>query len=51
MGYTTEAAYAGFEDHIKGRIAPGMLADLIVFSDDILTVPSKVLLSIKVEQT
>ena len=50
-GYTTEAAYAGFEEGVKGKIEPGMLADLIVLSDDILTVPSKDLLSIKVEQT
>jgi predicted amidohydrolase YtcJ len=50
-GYTAESAYAGFEEHIKGKIAPGMLADFIVISDDILTIPSKALLSLKVERT
>jgi len=50
-GYTVEAAYAGFEEKIKGRIAPGMLADFIVLSDDIRTVPSRALLKIKVLQT
>jgi len=49
--YTMESAYSGFEEHIKGQIAPGMLADFIVISDNILTVPSKALLSLKVERT
>ena len=50
-GYTYEAAYSGFEENLKGKIAPGMLADFIVISDNILAVPSKKLLSIRVEQT
>jgi len=49
--YTVESAYSGFEEQIKGQIAPGMLADFIVLSDNILTVPSKALLSLKVERT
>jgi predicted amidohydrolase YtcJ len=49
--YTIEAAYAGFEEGFKGRIAPGMLADFIVLSDNILSIPSRALLSLKVEQT
>ncbi len=49
--YTVESAYSGFEEHIKGQIAPGMLADFIIISDNILTVPSKALLSLKVERT
>ncbi len=49
--YTVESAYSGFEEHIKGQIAPGVLADFIVLSDNILTIPSKALLSLKVEQT
>jgi len=48
--YTVESAYAGFEEKIKGQIAPGMLADFIVISDNILTVPSRALLSLRVEQ-
>jgi hypothetical protein len=50
-GYILQSAYAGFEEHVKGRIAPGMLADFIVISDDILTISSKDLLSLKVERT
>jgi predicted amidohydrolase YtcJ len=49
--YTVESAYAGFEEGSKGQIAPGMLADFIVLSDDILTIPPKSLLSLKVEKT
>ena len=49
--YTVESAYSGFEEHLKGQIAPGMLADFIVISDNILTIPSKALLSLKVERT
>jgi len=49
--YTVDSAYAGFEEGFKGRIAPGMLADFIVLSDDISTVPAKGLLSLKVEKT
>lgn len=49
--YTIESAYSGFEEHLKGQIAPGMLADFIIISDDILTIPSNALLSLKVEQT
>jgi predicted amidohydrolase YtcJ len=49
--YTFEAAYSGFEENIKGKIKTGMLADFIILSDNILTVPSKKLLSIKVIKT
>ncbi len=50
-GYTTASAYAGFEESFLGRIAPGMLADFIVISDDILSVPPQSLLTLKVEET
>jgi len=50
-GYLTEGAYAAFEEDLKGKIAPGMLADFIVISDDIRSIPSEDLLGIKVEQT
>ncbi|KPK77437.1 MAG: hypothetical protein AMJ79_03360 [Phycisphaerae bacterium SM23_30] len=50
-GYTVEAAYSGFEEGIKGQIKPGMLADLIVLSDDILMISPREFLSLEVEQT
>jgi hypothetical protein len=37
--YTINAAYAGFEDAIKGSLAPGKLADITVLSKDIMTMP------------
>ena len=41
--YTQMGAYASFEESIKGRIAPGMLADLAVFSQDLFKIdPMKI---------
>jgi predicted amidohydrolase YtcJ len=37
--YTIKAAYAGFEEDIKGSLTPGKLADITVLSRDILTIP------------
>ena len=36
--YTWGGAYASFEEEIKGSIAPGKLADLVVLSRDLLTI-------------
>lgn len=49
--YMVDAAYSGFEEEIKGRILPSMLADFIVLSDDPLSIPHRKFLSLKVEQT
>jgi predicted amidohydrolase YtcJ len=49
--YTTSAAYASFEDSIKGDIAPGKLADIVVLSDDPTKVPPEQIKDIKVEMT
>ena len=37
--YTAEPAYASFEEAHKGQIKTGMLADLVVHTRDLLTVP------------
>jgi predicted amidohydrolase YtcJ len=37
--YTLNNAYAAFEEHLKGSLSPGKLADITVLSRDILTVP------------
>ena len=38
-GYTTGPAYASFEEQRKGTLAPGMLADIVVLSRDIIAQP------------
>lgn len=37
--YTTSAAYAEFAEGEKGMLAPGLLADFVILSEDILAVP------------
>ncbi|MGA7156154.1 MAG: amidohydrolase family protein [Acidobacteriaceae bacterium] len=49
--YTYNAAYAEFEEKIKGTIAPGMLADLIVLSDDIFRIDPVKIDDVNVEMT
>ncbi|KYP16365.1 amidohydrolase [Flavihumibacter sp. CACIAM 22H1] len=38
--YTSEGAYSSFEETNKGKIRPGFLADIIVFSQDLFTIPA-----------
>lgn len=49
--YTINSAYASFEENIKGTIETGKLADLIILSDDILTIDPKKIKDAKVEMT
>ena len=49
--YTTNGAYAAFEENIKGKLKPGMLADITVLSNDLLTVPDDQILNTKVLYT
>lgn len=49
--YTVGSAYAEFEEKIKGTIAPGMLADLVVYPVDLNKVPPRELLEIPVKMT
>lgn len=37
--YTINAAYGAFEENIKGSLTPGKLADIVVLSKDIMTIP------------
>jgi predicted amidohydrolase YtcJ len=37
--YTINAAFAGFDDTIKGSLTVGKLADITVFSKDLMTIP------------
>jgi len=49
--YTAGAAYAEFEETRKGRLAPGMLADIVVFPTDITHPSPRELLQAKVATT
>jgi len=49
--YTLDAAYASFEESIKGSIEVGKLADMVVLSDNILTIDPIKIWDVKVEMT
>jgi predicted amidohydrolase YtcJ len=48
---TLNGAYASFEEHEKGSIAPGKLADLAVLAQDPLATPPEAWAGIQVERT
>ena len=49
--FTTAAAMCSFEEDVKGSLEAGKLADLVVLSDDILSVPHEQIKDIKVLRT
>lgn len=49
--YTMGSAYAEHQENVKGSIEPGKLADLVVLSDDIFTIPPRSIEKTKVEMT
>jgi predicted amidohydrolase YtcJ len=49
--YTAENAYAAFEEKLTGTLKPGMLGDITVLSQDILTIPDEEILRTNVEYT
>lgn len=49
--YTWNNAYALFEEHQLGSLSPGKLADLDVFSGDLLTMPADAILRTRVLYT
>jgi Predicted metal-dependent hydrolase with the TIM-barrel fold len=49
--YTENAAFASFEEDIKGTITPGKFADLVVLSDDPLKMPLEQIKDLAVEMT
>ena len=51
IGYTRNAAYLAFEEDIKGTLEVGKLADLVVLSDDLLTIDPERIMDVKVDLT
>ncbi len=51
IAYTKKAAYASFEEDIKGSIEPGKLADFVVLSEDITAIDPVKIWETKVLQT
>jgi len=49
--YTLNSAYAAYQEKIKGSIEVGKLADLIVLSDDLLTIDPIKIKDVKVDMT
>ncbi len=51
QAYTLNTAYAAFEENLKGSITPGKLADLVVLSDNLLTMDPDDIKDVTVLQT
>ena len=49
--YTINSAYAAFQENVKGSIEIGKLADMVVLSDDILTIDPIKIKDVKVDMT
>jgi predicted amidohydrolase YtcJ len=49
--YTAGSAYAEFQESEKGTLERGKLADLVLLSDDIFTIPSAAIVNVKVTMT
>jgi len=51
QAYTMGSAYAEFQEKEKGSITPGKLADMVILSDDILTIEPVKIRDVKVLKT
>ena len=49
--YTTGAAYAQFMEDRKGKIKQGYLADMVIFNEDLMTIPHDQIMNAKVDYT
>ena len=49
--YTYNSAYTAFEEHEKGSLEEGKLADLAVLAEDILALPPTRIRDLEVDQT
>jgi predicted amidohydrolase YtcJ len=51
QAYTLNTAYAGFEEDLKGSISVGKLADLVVHSDNLLTIDPDDIKDVTIQMT
>jgi len=51
LSYTLNAAYAGFQEDRLGSLTPGKLADIVILSKDIMTIPENEILETDVLTT
>ncbi len=49
--YTAGSAYAAFQENEKGSISPGKLADVVVLSDDLFSIPPEKIKDVQVVLT
>ena len=49
--YTLLGAFLNFEEDVKGSLEPGKFADMVVLSEDILTIEEERIMDIEIEQT
>ncbi|OGN88703.1 MAG: hypothetical protein A2Y88_13660 [Chloroflexi bacterium RBG_13_48_10] len=49
--YTCDAAYGEFQEHVKGSLKPGYLADLVLLSDDIFKIPVETMKEVHPQMT
>lgn len=47
IGYTRNAAYAEFQEHQKGQLKEGYLADIVLLSEDIFQTPPEEIANVK----
>jgi len=49
--YTTTAAYASYDEHLKGMLKPGMLADFVLLDRDLTTIAAETIRDAKILRT
>jgi predicted amidohydrolase YtcJ len=49
--FTIDAAYAAFEENVRGTLAPGKYADFVILSGDLMAVPDRDLPKLRVVRT
>ena len=49
--YTLGSAFAEFQEHEKGSITPGKVADMVILNDNIFDLKPEAIRNVKVETT